>query len=35
VQKNDPSSAAQDALGKITPELGSKFMLPNSIQYIK
>ena len=35
LSSNDPSSLAQDALMKITPELGAKFLLPQFIPLIK
>jgi len=34
LSKNDPSSAAEDILSKITQELGVKFLLPNFIPHI-
>jgi len=35
ISKNDPASAAADALAKICPELGVKFLLPLYIPMIQ
>ena len=35
ISQNNPSSTAQEILGKVAPELGVKFLFPNFMPYIK